>query len=484
MILKIEKRLLQKYLILLIGPLLFITLGPLNIFSMDDKIKMVVGIAAWIVIWWITEAVPAPVTALLPIVLFPILKILPLNDTAALYTHPTVFLYMAGFILALAMEQQQLHIRIALYFIKLVGTATDKIILGFMFSTGFISLWISNTAAALLMFPIAISILKLLEDEFKSKGSANDYRNFSVGLLLSLAFSSVIGGMGTVIGSPTNIVLVGYMKDLYHVDVSFMGWVLIVFPFALILLLVAYIILTKIFFKVQLKSLEGISNILDEKISELGPMTYQQYAVTIIFVLTALGWILRSFVVELLGMNFLNDTIIGMAGALLLFLIPDQSTKTGFLFDWKSMDKLAWGILLLIGGGLALGKALENSGVIKMIGDSIAATGSNNYLYVLAMVIGVASLLTQFMGNTALNTIALPMVFGIANATGVSPIILGVATTLAVSLSFTLPMSTPPMAIVFTGEVRIRDMMKSGALLAAVGIIMLLLYAKAFAWIL
>jgi len=458
-----------RYVALIAGPLFFAVLMLFGSSSFNHQINSTIAVGGWILIWWVTEAVPIPVTALLPLILFPVTGVLDLNATAVNYANPTIFLYMAGFIFALAMEKQGLHLRIALYIVRWVGTESNKIVLGFMIATAFISMWVNNTATTLMMLPIATSVLSLMEGEFLAKGLIDDFRNFAVSVLLSVAFCANIGGMATVIGTPTNAVLVTFYKQFYKIDLSFTGWFLVGFPIALILLAAAYFIIVKLLFRVNVKSLPGTQGMLDKKITELGPVSFQQYAISVVFIITALGWILRTPFIEWFGFNFLNDTIIGLGGALLLFMIPDRSSKTGLLFDWESMSKLSWGILFLIGGGLALAKALENSGIIKYIGQYIGSSGVDSPFVLVVLLISITLLLKQFIGNTALATIMLPMAFGIANSTGINPILLGAPVTLASSCAFLLPMSTPPNAIVFTtGNVTMKDMMRSGILLVVV----------------
>ncbi|WP_214070379.1 DASS family sodium-coupled anion symporter [Mucilaginibacter sp. dw_454] len=465
----------KSYISLIAGPLLFGIIVLFKLVSADAHIRNTVAVAGWILIWWVTEAVPIPVTALLPLVLFPIMRVLDLNATAVNYANPTIFLYMAGFIFALAMEKHKLHIRIALYIVRFVGTKSNRIVLGFMIATAFISMWVNNTATTLMMLPIATSVLTLMEDEFLSAGLESDYKNFAKSVLLSVAYCASIGGMATIIGTPTNAVLITFFKQFYQIDISFAGWFLVGFPVSVVMLIAAYFIIVKLLFKVKTQSLPGTQNMLDAKINELGKMSFQEYAISTVFIITALGWVLRTPFIEWFGLNFLNDTIIGLSGALLLFMIPDPASDTRFLFDWGSMKKLSWGILFLIGGGLALAKALENSGIIKLVGHAITANGISGTFILVAILIVVTLLLKQFIGNTALATIMLPMAFGVANATGINPILLGAPVTLACSCAYMLPMSTPPNAIVFTtGNVSIKDMMRSGFLLVIVSFLVLL----------
>ncbi|WP_128544735.1 SLC13 family permease [Larkinella soli] len=466
---------------LLLGPLVFGGLAFSGLVPLEHRLQLVLGVAGWIMVWWITEAVPMPVTAFLPLVLFPSLGILDLNTTAANYTNPTVLLFLSGFIFALAMEQHRLHVRIALHIVRRVGTASHRLVLGFMTATAFVSMWVNNTAAALLMLPIAGSVMTLMEEDFSRLGGRQAYRNFSKSMLLGLAYAASIGGIATSIGTPTNAVLVGYLRELYRIDLSFSGWFIVGFPLAVLMLTAAYFILTKLLFRVRMEAIPDASDIIARKIEALGPVTYQEYAVSVLFSLTAAGWIFRTVLAEWLGAGFLNDTIIGMSGALLLFILPDRKARSGLLFDWTAMAKLPWGILFIIGGGLALAKTLESSGLIKLIGETVAASGSHNPWYLLTALTGVTLLLKLIIANTALATVALPMAFGIADALGLPPIVLAAPVTFAASFAFVLPMSTPPNAIVLTtGQVTVRDMIRAGLPLTAVGFLLLIAAAKIY----
>jgi sodium-dependent dicarboxylate transporter 2/3/5 len=463
-----------KYIALLAGPALFGIIIVFKLISPDAIIRNTIAVGVWMLLWWITEAAPISVTALLPLVLFPAVGILDLPATAANYATPTIFLYMSGFIFALAMEKFELHLRIALYIVRFVGASSDKIVLGFMIATAFISMWVNNTATTLMMLPIATSVLILMEEEFRREGLEKQFRNFAVSILLSVAYCASIGGMATIIGTPTNTVLVTLFKQFYKTDISFLGWFVVGFPIAVLLLISAYLIIVKLMFRVNVKTLPGMQQLLDNKVAELGKVTFQQYAVTIIFIVTATGWVLRTPLIEWFGMELLNDTTIGLSGALLLFLVPDKSGKTGLLLDWETMTKLSWGILFLIGGGIALAKALEISGIIKLIGEWVASTGVNQAFLLVIILLFITLIFKQFIGNTALATIMLPMAFGIANAARIDPILLGAPVTLACSCAFLLPMSTPPNAIVLTsGTVTMKDVMRPGIILVILSFLIL-----------
>lgn len=488
-----------KYALLLAGPLLFIVLGYTDLLPVESKMRVVFGVAAWMMTWWISEVVALPVTAFLPVVLFPTLGILDLPATAANYTNPTILLFLSGFIFALAVERHNLHTRIALHIVQLIGTDSRRLVLGFMVATAFVSMWVNNTAAALMMLPIAQSVLSLLEADFQQAGLSAQFRPFAVSLLLGLAYAASIGGIATTIGTPTNGVLLGFLREPYHTDISFMSWFVVGFPLAVLMLTATYFILVRWLFPVKAErgstttSLPDASAIIREKLTALGPVRYGEWAVSTLFLLTAFGWIFRSALVNWFGLSFLNDTIVGMTGALCLFILPDPTSNHrtrsgGFLFDWAGMQKLPWGILFMIGGGLALAKTLESSGIIRLIGEAVAAgpalrSGTHDYRTLLMLLVGITLLLKIIIANTPLATAALPMVFGIANATGIDPILLAAPVTFAASFAFVLPMSTPPNAIVLTTAlVTIRDMAKAGLLIAVVGFLLLIAFGEAYSW--
>jgi solute carrier family 13 (sodium-dependent dicarboxylate transporter), member 2/3/5 len=474
-----------KYTLMAAGPLLFLLIAFSGIIPLKPVILQVMGITIWMILWWITEVVALPITAFLPLALFPVLGIMDLNQTAASYANPIVFLYLAGFFIALAIEKQELHVRISLYLVRWVGLSINKIVLGMMLSTAFLSMWISNTAATLLMLPIAISIIKLVEEEFKARNLHSDFKKVAVSLLLGITYAAVIGGSATIIGTPVNLILVAYLNEMFQFNLTFLGWFVVAFPAMLVMLLLAYFILVKVVFPIKLQNLPQAAELIENKIKELKPMTYSQYAVTAVFILTALGWIFRGILEDLLHISFLNDTTIGLIGGLLMFLLPDRSAKNGFLHDWEITDKLQWGILFLIGGGLALAKSLETSGFIKLIGEWVASAGTNDYFSLLALLVLVLIVLTEFIGNTALATIALPMVFAVATAHGINPILLGVPATFAISFGFMLPMSTAPNAIVFgAGYLTIKDIVKAGFWLDVGGFLLLLALTWAYQFVL
>lgn len=454
---------------LFIGPLLF-TLAYIFVpveFISPNAYK-VLALAAWMVSWWVTEAVPFPVTALLPLILFPLLGVMPISESTAPYANPIIFLFMGGFFIALALEKHKLHERIALNLILVTGTSGNGIILGFMMATALISMWISNTATAMMMLPIALSVIKLVipNTEIVKDGTLSGERNFALGLMLTVGYAATLGGLATIIGTPPNVVFVGLLQDFYGEQISFGKWMLVGVPVSLILLVSNYLIVTKILFPNKLDTVKGSDKLIKTKLDELGQLRKEEKFVLIIFGLTSFFWIFQQLInTYIFGSSILNDTNIAMAGGLLMFVIPVELKKLKFLLDWYDTKNIAWGILLLFGGGLCLAEGLDNTGIIQTIGHWIAGQNDFNIWFILALIaIGVA--LSELMSNVALVNIFIPVIFGIAQGLNVNPILLALPVTLSASIGFMFPIATPPNAIVFSsGHIRIQDMVRAGILL-------------------
>jgi solute carrier family 13 (sodium-dependent dicarboxylate transporter), member 2/3/5 len=448
------------------GPTLFILIYFLvPVGTLNERSITVIAVGSWMVTWWITEAIPIPITAMLPLVLFPILGVAKMSQVAQPYGDPVIFLFMGGFILALGLEKYNLHQRIALNLIKLTGTSGNGIILGFMLATALISMWISNTATAIMMLPIASSVTFLLA---KDLGKENDprFKKFATGLMLGIAYAASIGGMGTIIGTPPNVVMVGYMKRMYNLDVAFTDWMLVGIPVMILVLMACYFIITKILYRNQLASIEGSRELIHNKLNELGPLSREEKRVLIIFSITSFLWIFRQNINSLIGQNLLDDTGIAMAGGVLMFLTPKNLKKMDFLLTWEDMKGMQWGILLLFGGGLALAEGMEQSGLVEKVGDYFKNSDPLSVALLIFMLTLISMALTELMSNVALVTIFVPVVFGIAEGYGINPIWLAMPVTFAASCAFMMPISTPPNAILFaSGYIRMKEMIKTGLLL-------------------
>lgn len=438
----------------------------------------VLALAAWIITWWVTEAAPIPVTALIPLVAFPLLGVMTIKDASAQYANPIIFLFMGGFMIALALEKHRLHERIALNLIRVTGTSGNGIILGFMISTGFISMWISNTATAMMMLPIALSVIRLLNNggDLKPHELPKPERNFALGLLLMVGYAATLGGLATIIGTPPNVVFAGLLDEFYHEKLDFGKWMLVGVPVATALLLSTYLIITRVLFPNHIEHVKGSDELIGDKLNELGPVTREEKRVLTVFCLTSFFWIFQQPInTYVFGQEILNDTNIAMTGGLLMFVIPADFRKGIFLLDWTDTFRLQWGILFLFGGGLCLAGGLESTGIIQTIGKALAAQSTFNVWLILGLIV-ITVLLSEFMSNVALVQIFVPVIFGIADGMQVNPILLAMPVTLGASIGFMFPIATPPNAIVFSsGFIRMKDMVRAGILLDIASIAIILL---------
>jgi solute carrier family 13 (sodium-dependent dicarboxylate transporter), member 2/3/5 len=451
------------------GPLLFIMiLSGMFPRSMSFQAASVMGVALWIAIWWITEAVPLPVTSLLPIILFPLLHVTDVGTTTSAYGHPLVFLYIGGFLLAIAIEKTGLHTRMAITIIRSMGVRLHMIILGFMLSTGFLSMWISNTATAIMMLPIGLAIIAVTSDK-----EEEHIVRFRKALMLAIAYAASIGGMATLIGTPPNLVFAGVIRDMYGIDISFLKWFSIGFPIALILLFIAWWYITIIGFPLDGKDLPGGREEMNRRVKSLGHMSPNEKKVSIVFVAVAVAWITRSFVLEK-WIPGLDDTIIGMLAGVVLFLIPSGKKDGAGILGWEDAIKLPWGIILLFGGGLALADAFETSGLAIWIGERMTGLSLLGVFIMILLVVAIVNFLTEFTSNLATVTMILPVLAPIAVSSGIHPILLMVAATMAASAGFMMPAGTPPNAIAFgTGYLKIWEMVRTGFVLNVVSIILI-----------
>jgi sodium-dependent dicarboxylate transporter 2/3/5 len=429
----------------------------------------VLAVAAWMVIWWVSETVSISVTALLPIVLFPLVGVYDVGEVSSFYGHKIIFLFMGGFIIALGMERWNLHKRIALQLIKFTGSSASGVILGFMLATALISMWISNTATTVMMLPIAISV----NDIIRKSNQGNKHLNkFSLGLFLGIAYAANIGGTATIIGTPPNVVMVSILESSLNIDITFARFMLVGVPLATIMFVITFLILSR-GMKKEIDFVD-IRPLIRKKQQVLGRMTKQEKRVLTIFVATALLWILRGPINHLLDKKLLNDYIISMAGGLAMFMVPSNFKEHQFLLDWKQMKQLPWGILILFGGGLSLAGALETSGVINEISKAVLEANFQNIGWYILILSAIALFMTELMSNVALTTVFLPVVIGIAIGIEANAIYLCIPVTLAASFAFMLPISTPPNAIVFSsGHITIQQMMRKGVLLNVIAILLL-----------
>lgn len=458
---------------LILGPLLFI----LIIFffhpeGLSKEANAVLATAAWVAAWWITEALPIAVTALLPIVLFPLTGGLGLKETTASYGHKYIFLYIGGFILAIAIEKWNLHKRIALTIIKIVGTNVVKIILGFMIATAFMSMWISNTATTVMILPVGLAIVSQLRDNPATIEDENLI--FGKALMLAIAYSASIGGMATLIGTPPNLVLAGVVEETYNVEITFSQWFMFGFPISVVFLILCWLYLTKVAFKFKQKAFPGGMNEIKNQLDKLGKISFEEKLVLGVFVFMALAWVSRSFIISRF-IPAIDDTIIAIVGAIILFILP-SSKKSRRLLNWGEAVKLPWGVLILFGGGMALALGFESSGLAAWIGDQFASLKGISLLLLLLVLIASVNFLTEITSNLATTAMLLPVLVSLAAALGVHHYFLLVGATVAASCAFMLPAATPPNAIVFgSGYLKIPDMVKKGIWMNIISILLLTL---------
>lgn len=419
-------------------------------------------------IWWITEALPIAVTALLPIVLLPILNITTIGEATAPYANPLIFLFMGGFIIARAMERWDLHKRIALNIVSYVGVKPSSIIMGFILASAFLSMWVSNTATALMMLPIALSVLKLVDDQKEG----TDKLNFEIVLVLSIAYACNIGGMATLIGTPPNALLAGFMSETYGFQIGFVQWMMVGVPMMLVSLPILYFLLVKVIYPIKLKELPGGKRLIQSQLEGLGSISNAEKKVSLVFVLTAVMWICRPLLTDYLP--GLSDAGIAIGAATLLFIIPLDLGKGQFVLSWADAEKLPWGVLILFGGGLSLASAISNTGLAEWIGQGVGVLGSWPIFLLVALVLFLIIFLTEMTSNTATTAAFLPILASVAIGLGENPLILAIPAALGASCAFMLPVATPPNAIVYgSGKITIPEMSKAGLWLNLVFIVLL-----------
>ncbi|WP_101842691.1 DASS family sodium-coupled anion symporter [Halobacillus sp. Marseille-P3879] len=450
---------------LFLGPLLyfFITLL-LHPEGMSREAVQMLGLISWIATWWVTEALPIPITSLLPLLLFPITGVMETGEVSSSYGDPLIFLFAGSFMIALTMEKWNFHKRIALAIIAFIGGSPTMIILGFMVATGFLSMWISNTASTMMMVPISLAVTKHVADSLKNRRDVDvSPGNFPFGtaIMLGTAYSATIGGFGTLVGAPANTILAATVNNLYGIEISFARWILFGFPMVMLLIPVVWFYLVKIAYPMDIKNIPGGRKIVKKELKELGKMNYEEKVVLTVFSLTALAWMTRSLFLEKF-IPGIDDTIIALFGAFALFLIPSKN-KEGSILDWNTVLKLPWGILWLFGGGLALAAGIVSSGLDKWIGNQLVNFTDVPFFLMVGLIIAVITLLTEFTSNTATSTMVYPIVAAGAAALGTDPIILMVAACMGATFAFMFPVAAPPNAIVFaTGYIKMSKMAKTG----------------------
>ena len=410
------------------------------------------AVAALMAAWWVTEAIPIPATALLPLVLFPLLGVLPVDEAAAPFANPVIYLYLGGFLLALGMQRWGLHRRVALSIVALVGDSPRRIAFGFLLATAFVSMWVSNTATALMMLPIGASVVGLVDAERRG--------HLGVAIALCIAYGATVGGVGTIIGTPPNALLAGFLRETYGVEVGFGRWMLVGVPVVAAGLPLVFAVLMRLYPLSRRPAARGAEAVRDE-LRAMGRMSGPEVAVACVFGLVATLWVFGPAVRGVAP--GLSDTAIAMGGALALFLIPADWRRMEFVLDWRSAEALPWGVLVLFGGGLSLAAAIQATGLAAYVGTLLVGLGGLPTLAVIAAVALVILVLTEVTSNTATAAAFLPVVAALALALGENPLLLAAPAALAASCAFALPVGTPPNAIVFgSGLVTLPQMARAG----------------------
>lgn len=446
--------------------------------------RMVAAVATLMAVWWITEAIPLAVTSLLPIVLIPALTAQEVGETTASYANPIVFLFLGGFLLAIAMEKWNLHRRIALHTLQMVGITPQRIILGLMLATGFLSMWVSNTATTLMMLPIGFSVLGLVAGRGMGEGGFDDtdldpeVAAFGVCLVLAIAWSASMGGLGTLLGSPPNAIIAGYATEELGINIGFVDWMILGVPLAFTFIAIGWAVMTRVLYRFELSEIPGGKKLISEEIAKLGSMSQGEKMVAIVFGAAAFLWIVPGLLSELPSvaavapwLGSFDDTVIAIAAGLALFMLPGDGNNR-MVLDWEDAETgLPWGVLLLFGGGLSLAGAVAGTGLDDWFGQQVSGLAALPTILLIASVVAIVLFLTEVTSNTATAATFIPVLGGVALGIGVDPMGLLIPAALAATCAFMLPVGTPPNAIAFsTGAVSIGQMARGGLVLNLVGI--------------
>ncbi|MGW8038257.1 SLC13/DASS family transporter [Staphylococcus xylosus] len=464
---------------LILGPLLFaLTLLLFHPDELSGKGIYVLAITLWIATWWITEAIPIAATSLLPLILLPIGHVLNPEEVSAQYGNDIIFLFLGGFILAIAMERWNLHTRVALSIINTLGTSTGKILLGFMIATGFLSMFVSNTAAVMIMIPIGLAIIKEANELKSQNTKPESISKFEQSLVLAIGYAGTIGGLGTLIGTPPLIILKGQYQSAFGEEISFAKWMIIGVPTVIVLLFLVWVYIRYVAFKHDMKELPGGQKLIKEKLSELGKMKYEEKIVSVVFLLASFLWISREFLLKNWSVTSeVADGTIAMFISVLLFLIPAKNKEQHKrIIDWEVAKELPWGVLILFGGGLALAKGISESGLANWLGEQLKLIEGVSPLIIVLVITIFVLFLTEITSNTATATMILPILATLSVAVNVHPLLLMVPAAMAANCAYMLPVGTPPNAIVFgTGKISIKKMASVGFWVNLLSIVVIVL---------
>jgi len=461
---------LRQYVGLFLGPiwLLVVLLVP-HPDGLEESAWYTMGIALLMATWWIAESIPIPATSLLPLVLFPVLGVNTMQEAAAPYAHPIIFLFMGGFIIALGMMKWGLHRRVAIWIISHAGSGPRALIAGFMIATAGLSMWVSNTATTLMMLPVALSVIALSDSQ---KSTDQFKHHFSVALLLGIAYAANIGGMGTLIGTIPNAFISAFFESEYGYTITFTRWMSVGVPIVLVGIPVVFFLLTRVLYSFQSSDLVGSHTLIKEERDQLGSMNRGEKMIAIVFLSTALLWITRPLLISLIP--GLTDAGIAMLGGLSLFLLPVDFKRGIFVQDWNTAKQLPWGALILIGGGLSLAGAVSGSGLADWLGESLHPLQQFPTILIILVTTGIIIFLTEITSNTATTATFLPVLAALALAVGESPLLMAVPAALGASCAFMLPVATPPNAIIYGSErVTVFEMARAGLSLNFVFLILI-----------
>jgi len=456
-----------------LGPLMFLaTLVLPAPAGMAPAAWAVAGLALWMAAWWVTEAVPLPATALLPIVLLPATGATSVAQATAPFANPLILLFLGGFLIALTMERWNLHRRIALAILSRLPERPAMLVAGFMAVSAFLSMWVSNTATTLMLLPIGLSVVTLLAEDHAEAG-----HDFPLALMLGIAYAASIGGLATLVGTPPNALVAGIMDENFGIEVGFARWMVAALPLSLAMLAIGWFVLARIVCRLPKGELPGVEKLMVDRYRALGPMSAAELRVALVAGLTALLWIVNPLTDETIGENTLTDTGIAIGAAILLFLLPSGSNKGGALLDWETAKRAPWAVLILFGGGLSLAHAIALSGLAEWIGFGLGDVVTWPELLVIAVMVALIVFLTEVTSNTATAATFIPIASALALALGLSPLDLAAPAALAASCAFMLPVATPPNAIVYgSGQVSVAQMVRAGFLLNIAAIVLVTLY--------
>ncbi|MED4127765.1 MULTISPECIES: SLC13 family permease [Shouchella] len=452
---------------LLLGPLLFVlTIVFFEPAGLSGDGQRVLAVTLWIATWWMTEAIPIPATSLMPLILLPMTGAMQGSDVASSYGNDIIFLFLGGFFIATAMEKWNLHKRIALFIISVIGTSTQRILLGFMTATAFLSFWVSNTAAVMMMIPMALAITAQVTEAMKNDPRKKDIPKFEKAIIFGVGYAGTIGGLGTLIGTPPNIILVAQLNELFGMSIGFGSWMLFSVPMVALLILFTWFYLGRLSFRTSIKTLPGGKALIAEERQKLGSTSFEERIVGMVFLFAAFMWISREFlwagddaiIVQLPG---ISDGMIAVIAAMLLFLIPAKATPR--VLDWADSKDIPWGVLLLFGGGLAIAAGFQSSGLSNWLGDQLTVLDGLHMLLIIGGATLLIMMLTEITSNTATATMILPVVAALAVALDIHPFALMIPCAMAANCAFMLPVGTPPNAIIFgTGKLKIIEMVRAG----------------------